>query len=139
MDKEELIQGIIENLSKCQRPALNNAGWKTLGLSHAQMSMLYLLFYHSESSIKEAADFLGITKSAVSQLLDPLVDKALVTRRNDPKDRRIVRVSLTTGGKSTLKKLAKYKFAGLRSALENLDHKELNELYRLHKKMATNI
>jgi MarR family transcriptional regulator, organic hydroperoxide resistance regulator len=138
MDKEELIQGIVENLAKCQRPALN-AGWKALGLSHAQMSMLYLLFYHAQSNVKEIADFLGISKSAVSQLLDPMVDKGLVSRHNDLKDRRIVRISLTAKGKQTLKKLAKYKFAGLRSALQNLDQKELAELYRLHKKMTTNL
>src|SRR5665213_814565 len=108
MDREKQIQAVVENLAKCQRPALG-AGWKKLGLSHAQMGMLYLLFYHQEASVKQAADFLGITKSAVSQLADPLVAKEYVSRRNDPKDRRIVRLSLTADGSQVLRKLAKYK------------------------------
>jgi DNA-binding MarR family transcriptional regulator len=138
MDREVQIQSIVESLAKCQRPALS-AGWKDLGLSHAQMGMLYLLFYHQGTNVKDAADFLGISKSAVSQMADPLVIKQLVSRQNDPKDRRIVRLSLTPGGAQILKKLAKYKFAGIRSAIDSLDDKDLEQLYRLHQKMTKNL
>jgi DNA-binding MarR family transcriptional regulator len=138
MDRESQIQSIVEILAKCQRPVLN-AGWKDLGLSHAQMGMLYLLTYHPGTSVKEAADFLGITKSAVTQMADPLVTKDLVSRKNDPKDRRIVRLNLTAGGSAILKKLAKHKFAGLRSAIDSLSDKDLQQLYHLHQKMAKNI
>lgn len=138
MSREELIQSIIENLARCQRPGLN-IKWKELGLSHAQVSMLYLLAYHKGASVKEAADYLNITKSAVTQLLDPLVTKGLVNRQNDSKDRRIVRLNLTSDGKTTLKKLARHKFAGLRSALESLNDTDLEQLQKLHQKMATKI
>ncbi len=138
MDREEQIQYIVESLAKCQRPALS-AGWKDLGLSHAQMGMLYLLFYHQAASVKDTADYLGITKSAVSQLADPLVAKDLVSRKNDPKDRRIVRLSLTAGGSQVLKKLAKHKFAGIRSAIDSLSDEDVRQLYRLHQKMIKNI
>jgi DNA-binding MarR family transcriptional regulator len=138
MNREEQIQAVVESLAKCQRPILN-AGWKKLGLSHAQMGMLYLLFYHHEASVKQAADFLGISKSAVSQLTDPLVAKGFVSRRNDPADRRIVRMGLTADGSQVLKKLAKYKFAGIRSAIDSLGDKDVEQLYRLHQKMSENI
>jgi DNA-binding MarR family transcriptional regulator len=138
MNREKQIQSIVESLAKCQRPALG-AGWKQLGLSHAQMGMLYLLFYHREASVKQAADFLGISKSAVTQLADPLVAKELVSRRNDPNDRRIVRLSLTANGSQVLKKLAKYKFAGIRSAIDSLEDKDIKQLYSLHQKMAENM
>jgi DNA-binding MarR family transcriptional regulator len=138
MNREQQIQSIVESLAKCQRPALS-AGWKQLGLSHAQMGMLYLLFYHDEASVKQAADFLGISKSAVTQLTDPLVEKELVSRRNDPADRRIVRLSLTSKGTQVLKKLAKYKFAGIRSAIDSLGDKDVQQLYLLHQKMTKNL
>lgn len=138
MSREELIQSVIENLAKCQRPGLN-ASWKEFGLSHAQVGMLYLLYYHSGASVKETADYLGITKSAVTQLLDPLADKDLVKRADDPRDRRIVRLSLSAKGSGMLKQLAKSKFAGLRTALENLDDKELDQLQKLYKKMAAGL
>lgn len=135
MNKEELIQSVIEYLYKSQRPGLN-ASWKEFGLSHAQVGMLYLLHYHNGASVKQAADYLGVSKSAATQLLDPLADKGLVIRSNDQKDRRVVRLHLTDEGKVVLKKLAKNKFAGLRAALENLTDNELKQLQKLHKKMA---
>ena len=134
MNREKLIQAIIESLYKIQRPNLKPS-WREYGLSHAQVGMLYLLHYHGDTSVKESADFLGVTKSAITQLLDPLVDKDLVSRASDSRDRRIVRLNLTNKGKAVLKKLAKHKLAGLRSALEKLDAEELNQLQRLYKKM----
>jgi len=135
MEKEQLIQSVIENLAKCQRPAIKD-GWKALGLSHAQAGMLYLLHYHSQVSVKEAAEFLGISKSAATQLLDPLADKGLVRRHNDPSDRRVIRLSLTAKGTQALKKMAKHKYAGLRSAMEKLSSQELEQFNRLCRKMA---
>jgi DNA-binding MarR family transcriptional regulator len=133
MDREQHIQTIIEILAKCQRPALSSVR-KASGLSHAQLGMLYLLFYHKQASVKETADYLGVTKSAVTQLADLLVDKGFVARRNDPQDRRIVRMSLTPAGAQELKKLAKHKFAGIRSAIDSLDDREIERLQGLLQK-----
>lgn len=138
MSKDELIQNIIENLTRCQRPALHSS-LTEFGLSHAQGGMLYLLSYHKQASVKQISEFLGITKSAVSQLMDPLTQKNLVSRHVDPADRRIVWLRLTNEGSQLLKKLVKNKFAGLRSGLESLNEAELKTLYDLHKKMADNI
>jgi DNA-binding MarR family transcriptional regulator len=134
MGKAEIIQEIIENLAKCQRPA-TDAAWKKAGLSHAQLGMLYMLLYHREASPKEIADYLSISKSAVTQLMDPLVEKSLVIRRTDPKDRRVVRLSLSGEGTNLVQKFNKYKFAGLRSALDALDSKDLAQLNAIHQKM----
>jgi DNA-binding MarR family transcriptional regulator len=136
MDKETLIQGIIESLAKCQRPGLT-ASWRKSGLSHAQVGMLYLLHYHNSASVKEAADFLGITKSAVTQLAGPLASKGLLVRQEDPADRRIVRLSLTAKGAQALKSVAKHKFDGLRTALENLNGYEIKNLHNLLQKAAS--
>ena len=138
MGKEELTQEIIESLTRCQRPSFNLA-WKEIGLSHAQLSMLFMLFYHSEASAKDIAGFLGISKSAISQVIDPLADKQLVSRQDDPKDRRIVRLSLTASGKAKINKLNKLKSAGLRSGLENLSTTELKQLHILCHKMGAEV
>jgi DNA-binding MarR family transcriptional regulator len=137
MTREERIQSIIENLAKFQRPALG-AAWKYLGLSHAQIGMLYLLCYHDQASVKETADYLGVTKSAVTQLADPLVSKGYVSRQNDQEDRRIVRLSLTAEGRQELKLLSNHKFDSIRSDIDRLSDKDLEQLYKLHQKMARN-
>jgi DNA-binding MarR family transcriptional regulator len=138
MGRAEIIQEIIENLAKCQRPPID-AAWKKAGLSHAQLGMLYMLLYHREASPKEIADYLSITKSAVTQLMDPLVEKSLVVRRTDPKDRRVIRLSLSAEGTKLIQKFNKYKYAGLRSALNSLEGKDLDQLNSIHQRMYANI
>jgi DNA-binding MarR family transcriptional regulator len=48
-----------------------------------------------------------------------------------------VRFSLTDKGKKTIKEIHKLKFSGLRSALDNLSDKELEQLANLHIKAAS--
>ena len=137
MSKDDQIQSIIECLSKIQRPVLGTR-WKEIGLSHAQVGMLYLLSHHKQSNVKQTADFLGISKSAVTQLADPLESKGLISRDNDQADRRIVWLSLTPSGSKVLKTIVKHKFDGIRSALEKLDEHEVRQLHDLYQKMITN-
>ncbi len=138
MGKAELIQEIVENLARCQRPSMHS-GLQNHGLSPAQMGMLYMIFYHREVSPKDIADNLGITKSAVTQLLDPLVEKDLVQRHNDPRDRRIIRLGITTKGKRLIRQWTKLKYAGIRSALDSLETQELERFNQLCQKMFANI
>jgi DNA-binding MarR family transcriptional regulator len=133
--REDLIQEIVESLARSQRPPGPTA-WKALDLSHAQMGMLFMLNYRRQVSPKQIAEFLGVSKSAVSQLLDPLVDKKLVSRQADTKDRRIIHLSLTPKGSGLLKKLYRLKFAGIRTALGSLDTAELSQLAALQNKVA---
>jgi DNA-binding MarR family transcriptional regulator len=136
MSKEDNIQTVVEIIAKLQKPALNS-GWKQWQLSHAQLGMLYLLSKHSNSSVKEASNFLGVSKSAVTQLTEPLERKGLISRQNDPRDRRIVRLALTPKGSDLLKKLARYKFDGIRSAIGTLDNHDIKLLCELLKKADT--
>ena len=98
--------------------------------------MLFMLSHHKQLQVKQIADFLGISKSAASQLLEPLSQKSLVVRQTDPKDRRIAHFSLSPKGLNLLKKLHKLKFAGVRSRLEALTNNELNQLAGLSRKLA---
>jgi DNA-binding MarR family transcriptional regulator len=139
MDREDLIQGIIENLARCQKVPANLSAWQKIGLSHAQVGMLFMILHHSDANVKQISEYLGITKSAVTQLMEPLVNKGYVSRQNDARDRRIVRLNLTASGKKTLKEIGKAKFAGMRSALANLSDKDLEQLAKLHQKASGNI
>jgi DNA-binding MarR family transcriptional regulator len=136
MKRDELIQQVIETLNRCQRAGVNPAAWHQIGLSHSQVGMLFMIHHHRDSNVKQIAEYLGVTKSAITQLIDPLVSNGLILRQNDPTDRRIVRFNLTEKGKKTFKEINKLKFSGLRSALENLSDEELEQLARLHTKAA---
>ena len=135
MNRAKTIQQIIEDLARCQRPAMTKA-WQSTGLSHAEISMLFMLHYHQDINAKQVAEYLGISKSAVSQLLDPLEDKHLIRRSRAVNDRRIVRIDLTPSGRQLIKKVQKLKFAGLRSSLDSLNDAELSQMASLHQKMS---
>lgn len=135
MSKEDLIQEVIENIARCQRPA-NFSGWQEIGLSHSQASMLFMLHFYKHLQVRQVADHLGVTKSAASQMMESLTYKGLVSRQADQKDRRIVRFSLTAEGARSLKKLHKLKFAGMRSRLESLTAAELEQLAGLSRKLS---
>ncbi|HET6863802.1 MAG TPA: MarR family transcriptional regulator [Candidatus Saccharimonadales bacterium] len=135
MSRDNHVQAIVEILVKLQKPSVKG-GWKKLGLSHAQMGMLYLLSFHEQTSVNQTADFLGVSKSAVTQLADSLEDKGLISRTNDNKDRRIVRLSLTAEGRQIMKKLARHKYDGVRAGLEKLTDKEVEQFYGLTLKMT---
>jgi len=135
MSTEDTIQEIIEGWMRLQRPAEHNAR-QILGLSHSQMGMLYMLFFHKNASVKQIAGNLDVSTSAVTQLVDPLLKKGLVSRQTDPKDRRVARLCLTAKGISSLKKFKKLKTAGLRAALNDLPAKDLENLAKLTQKMT---
>jgi DNA-binding MarR family transcriptional regulator len=139
MKRDGLVQEIIENLTKCQKAVGASSAWREIGLSHSQVGMLFMILHHKDANVKQIAEHLGVTKSAITQLLDPLVTKGFLERQNDPNDRRIVRFNLTVKGKQAIKEINKLKFSGLRSALENLSDSEIEQLATLHKKAAQNI
>jgi DNA-binding MarR family transcriptional regulator len=138
MLKEQQIQGIIENISRLQR-AVSPAVWEKSDLSRAQVGMLYMLYYHHGTSMKRVAEHLSISKSAVSQLLEPLIDKGLITRQADTQDRRTAVIKLAPKGIKALKVFNQHKTLGIRSALDSLSAEELEVLAKLHSKMAANV
>jgi len=73
------------------------------GFSTAQVNMLFRIYYHGPASVNDLAEHLGVTKAAVSQLLDKLVDAGLFLRLENPHDRRSKQVSLTDQGRETVR------------------------------------
>jgi DNA-binding MarR family transcriptional regulator len=139
MKKDLLIQQIIEELARCQKAGATSSVWRKIGISHAQVGMLFITLHHKNANVKQISEHLGVTKSAVTQLLDPLVNNGFIKRQNDARDRRIVRMSLTKKGEQTLKEVNTNKFANLRNALKTLSEEEIAQLARLHKKAIDNL
>jgi DNA-binding MarR family transcriptional regulator len=69
-------------------------------MSSIQFVTLFLLVSEGELTIKRVAELLGRSVSATSRMLDQLVVRGLVCRREDERDRRVKRVSLSESGRS---------------------------------------
>lgn len=64
-----------------------------------QLWVLEHLSRASDRPMNELARFLGISRPAATGLADRLIAQGLVRRREDPRDRRVVRVNLTPKGR----------------------------------------
>ena len=73
-----------------------------LQLSVPQFRTLAYLHRRPGANVSEAAEHLGITLPAMSRLLDRLVERGLVTRTVDPRDRRRATLALTVLGQGVL-------------------------------------
>ncbi len=64
-----------------------------------QLATLLLLDEEGELTVKQVAEILGRSISATSRLLDQLVERGMVSRREDEHDRRLKRIAITEQGR----------------------------------------
>ena len=91
----------------------------------AQMRVLMLLSVVGEARMSDLAHKLGISLSTLSSLVDRLVEAGLAHRRDDPRDRRSVLVSLAPAGTQMLDQFQELGAAHLRLLLGQLDDHDL--------------
>ncbi len=102
------------------------------------MLRLHTLRYVHEAGtplMKDVARFLAITPSSATSLINGLVNAKLLDRHYDKRDRRIVRLSVTTKGLSVLKRGLAAKKARMRIALARLNKEERQQLINILQKI----
>lgn len=101
----------------------------TLDLTLSQTKLLHRLETAGrELSLGETAESIGITLPTASRLVDDLVHRGLVARREDPADRRLKRVCLTGSGRSALRRLGAARLSGLEEFVAGLTEAERTSL-----------
>jgi DNA-binding MarR family transcriptional regulator len=75
-------------------------------LSYEMLQVLLVLWKKNQVNQQEVADTIQKSKASLTPLIDKLVKKKLVTRSEDPGDRRNKIISLTNTGKQYKKKFA---------------------------------
>jgi DNA-binding MarR family transcriptional regulator len=81
-------------------------------------------------SVSELAEVKQITRSAISQAVELLVEKGLLARAQDPNDRRCVHLTLTETGSELLSSIFQQNRAWIAERLAPLNPDELGELER---------
>ncbi len=100
-----------------------------LDLSISQIRMLHLLTGPLETaSLKTIADEVGLSMPAVSRSVDALVQRGLVTRTEDPKDRRHKAVRATDEARALADMLIELRVAGITDFVQTLSTKERSDL-----------
>jgi MarR family transcriptional regulator, 2-MHQ and catechol-resistance regulon repressor len=111
------------------------------GLSKTRFSTLKALYHHPDRCLTpaELADRVGITRAAMTTVLDGLESRELVVRERRPGDRRLVYVCLTADGAAFLDDILPDHYRGLCSIMEPLTATEQETLTRLYEKIAVGV
>ncbi|MEA2470799.1 MAG: hypothetical protein QOE38_1798, partial [Thermoleophilaceae bacterium] len=100
-----------------------------LDLSISQIRILHLLTGAAEAaSLKAIADEVGLSMPAVSRSVDSLVQRGLVTRAEDQKDRRHKAVRATDEARDEASRLIELRVAGITDFVKTLTAGERRDL-----------
>ena len=92
-----------------------------LGISMAQLSIMYTLQRDGEMTMSRLADVLGVSLSNASGLVDRLEERGFIERNRVPEDRRIVLVRVTQAGSRILDEHDALSDELLREVLSRMD------------------
>jgi DNA-binding MarR family transcriptional regulator len=97
--KAELVRDIVVAIQdeQTQQTFLSNAIADRLGLTSSELEVMGTLVSRGPLSAGDLAKRTGLTSGAVTRLIDRLVERGSVRRRDDPADRRRVLVEITPG------------------------------------------
>jgi len=84
--------------------------------------------HKGRDSVSKLADAKHISRPAISRAVDIMVNKGLVTRAQDPADRRYVQLALTEEGQTLLDAIFSKNRAWMASRLISLEKSELDAI-----------
>ena len=107
MEKAELISEAIE-LQRRLTQLLGRQAidvWMNLNLTIAQLKSLFFIASEGSTNLRRVASALGVTPSNITGIVDRLVEQGLVSRQENPEDRRMFELRATDKGKMLLTNL----------------------------------
>jgi DNA-binding MarR family transcriptional regulator len=127
MDREAVLDRVMTGFEAfMHRMAVTHADEFTdIGLTMAQAKVLYLVQAMEPLRMSELAARLGVTLSTTSGLVERLVEASLLTRRDDPADRRQVMLSLTETGAVRLDRMRELNAGHMRRMLAQVSDADL--------------
>ncbi len=130
MDRAKLIEDII----RLQQQIIHTVGqhapeaWMDLSLTIGQLKSLLFIDFEGSTNFRKLATALGVTPPSVTGIVDRLVERELVTRKEDPEDRRVLLLKTTEKGKALLAKLRASRISRMSDMLAQLSLEELSAL-----------
>lgn len=130
---DEINNQILETMFKLVR---DFKGSMTDSFKHSHLTMLQCealscIKKHKQAHMGDIASHFATTMPTATALIDKLIGTKYVTRENDAKDRRIVRIALTKSGEKLLSEATKQKAGKMNKLLSYLDGQDKLELLRI--------
>jgi DNA-binding MarR family transcriptional regulator len=120
-----VFDGLMHRLMVSHAPELN-----LIDLTMSQTKALYLVLSAGQLRMSELAGRLGITSSTATGVVDGLVSHGLLSRHEDPADRRQVVVRATAEAEATLESFRELNSRRMREMLAHVDAADLGVVER---------
>ena len=121
-----VIRGLISELYELQ----------DLGITGSQFHLLNKIKKEKVTNVKRLAEELDVKPSAITVMLERLVQHGIVSRVQDENDRRSVLVTLTDEGEKVLEKAKTHSKEVLMKYAALLDEEELLVIEKVLKKLS---
>lgn len=108
-------------------------------LTGPQLMMLYTINGMGSCPAGKLASKLEVTPSAITVMIDRLVQNGFVERKHDELDRRIVLLEATAKGKEVLKELGKLRAEAIKAYLACVEPEELELFLTIFEKIVKKI
>lgn len=131
MTENELLQRVIERFWDTVPPVWRRVRGSARAIATHDFDITLAQFYilrhilHGAHSVGELAERLLISRPAISQAIDLLVEKGMVSRTQDVRDRRFVQIDLTESGNSLLNEVFRKNRQWMAGQLAGLSSDEL--------------
>ena len=96
-------------------------------LSRSQMELLVSLKHSPQTTSSLAKEF-DVSASAISQMIDQLIEKQLVERIASNSDRRVTNIQLSSDGRKLFKQIYEEFLAHVESKFKTISTKEIESL-----------
>lgn len=130
MGKAELIKTIIEKQRIVKRYLQQDDpdAWLEVGLTIAQIKCMLVIASEKSMNFRALAKVLKVSPSNVTDVVDGLVEQQLVTRKENPEDRRMSMLELTEKGIKFVSGLREKRDTQVSEVLKDLPESELNSI-----------
>src|SRR5688500_6179121 len=125
-DLDAIVETVIYLQTESRRLAREQCA--RLGITATQLNVIKMLDEIGDLSLSELSRRMAAQNSTVTGIVDRMVRDDLVSREQDPEDRRVRRIRLSERGHSLAKKIDVAPWAVLRGAIDSLEKKDRETL-----------
>ncbi len=97
-------------------------------LTLQQLRAFAVVFARGRAPVNQVADALGVRPNVATGIVQRLVDRGLIERREDPADRRVRQLTVTPKGLALIEEVGAVIFSKGRRLLERLTNEQLGRL-----------
>jgi MarR family transcriptional regulator, organic hydroperoxide resistance regulator len=127
MNTEKILNEIIESHRRLNHALRDYSPdvWMDLSLTIAQVKSLFFISNQGSTNFRKLAERLKVTPSNVTGIIDRLVEQGLISRTENPADRRVILLTTTAKGDALVAELRERRSSYLSKALMSLSAEDL--------------